>query len=231
MTNHIFNYTTLFLLIFFLTGCKSEAPVKTSEANVYFRYLETTKQIHAEVSFFEQKNPPIPKKWDNVHFVNILMKGLQIKPKQFRYSVDLDQQEFSNKFPIKFWNKGDLPREIILEPTQVINFSLKNTTSDSPEILNRNTEAVLSFKASGFSGKEKITLLFTNEKNESASFVVNQPVADGKVSLSAKNLEKIPSGKVKAEMIITKTTLSENKDAKANIVCEFYSKAIELLVE
>lgn len=232
MTNLCFK---IFILVFFISmlfSCKTEQPaIKQTNAEVYFRYIASQKELHAETFFSEIKTKTTPVTWDNVLFVNMPMKKRQLSPEQIRYIIDLTQEEFKSQYFVKFWNKGQLPRQINITPTGINSFSLQDSNNKIIESLNKEESILLKIDSPAFAGNEKITLLFTNENNESASLRINLPNAEGISNISAKALATIPTGICKAELIITKAEAVETPAAKATVISEFYSKPIQVIVE
>lgn len=232
MTN--LNFRILFPLFFIslLFGCKTEKPtMKQAEAEIYFRFIEASQELHAEAFFFEKKTTPTPVVWDNVLFINMPMKKRELSPQQIRYIFDLPQPEFKNQYFIKFYNKGELPRQIDIKPSGINSFSFKNSSGEVIDAINKKEGISLAMNAPAFSGKEKFTLLFTNENNETASLQIAPPNTSGQTGISAQALSAVPTGICSVEMIITKADVVENPTAKATVISEFYSQAIQVSVK
>lgn len=232
MTNLSFKNLFSIFFISLVFSCKTDKPaMKQAEAEIYFRYIESSQELHSEAFFIEQKTPPAPVTWDNVLFINMPMKKRKLSPEQVRYIFDLQQPEFKNQYFIKFYNKGELPRQIDISPSGINSFSFKNINGKRLDFIEKGKNILLKINAPAFSGKEKFTLLFTNENNETASLQVAPPNSSGQTGVSAKALATIPTGICSVEMIITKAEIVENPTAKATVISEFYSKPIQISVK
>ena len=217
----IFSFLTL---LFF--GCQQETPksIPSTNAEVYIRYLADNKKITAEATFYTKKDSANTiLNFDNVTFANHPMKGKSLNPNHTRYRIDLEKHTLAPAYEIRFWNKEQKPKSITLNLTKVDSFSFS-------KIIKKEKGATLKIAGNSLSKNEKISFIFTNEKNETAELKLGNISIEKPISLNKEQLSMLPVGNNEFYLIRTQIFEKKAEDFNAKGILQFFSQSIDIEV-
>lgn len=216
------------LLIFaaIIVSCQQETQkaVETTNAEIYIRYLADKKELSAEATLFmkgDSGNTIL--RFDNVTFANRPMKGKSLNTNHTRYRIDLEKHTLAPKYEIRFWNKEQQPKSIAIKLSKVDSFSFS-------KIIKKGEGASLKIAGNSLSANEKISFIFTNEKNETAELKLGNISIEKPISLNKEQLSMLPVGN--NEVYLIRTQIFEQKAEGSNTkgILQFFSQSIDIEV-
>lgn len=204
----------IFLCWMLIGGCHKETPKspKTTNAELYVRYLADEMKLTAECTFLEKSGETLTKKtFDNVTFHNQLMRPRKISEQQMRYQVNIKRQILEKDYELKYWNKDEeQPASIKIAMPTIDSFQISKTMK---------SEGELRIFGNSLLKNEEIILLFTNEAQESKALKLRNIDLESPILINQEQLSTLPSGKNKIYLIRTKV----EKIKGTRKILEFYS--------
>ena len=208
----------IFLCWMLIGGCHKETPKspKTTNAELYVRYLADEMKLTAECTFLEKSGETLTKKtFDNVTFHNQLMRPRKISEQQMRYQVNIKRQILEKDYELKYWNKDEeQPASIKIAMPTIDSFQISKTMK---------SEGELRIFGNSLLKNEEIILLFTNEAQESKA--LNYAISIWKAQFSS---TKNSYPRYLLERI--KFTLSEQKLRKLKAPERYWNFTQQLLI-
>lgn len=216
------DYTTFFSIILSISlfcGCQEKTPElkKTTNAEIYVRYLADEMKLTAECTFTEISENDVSKKtFDNVTFFNQLMQPRKISEQQTRYQVTIKRHQPESNYEIKYWNKEEKqPGSIEITLPVIDSFQIAKNLKVGEE---------LKIFGSPLLKNEKIILLFTNESKGTKTLNLKNVNLENPIIINQEQLSTLPSGK--NEVYLIRTKIENTKGIKK--VFEFYSKTTDI---
>lgn len=216
------------LLIFALliVSCQSETQkvVDTTSTEIYIRYLADKKELSVEATFFmkgDSTNTFL--KFDNVTFANRPMKGKSLNTNHTRYRIDLEKHTLAPEYEIRFWNKKKKPKSIALNLSKIDSFSFS-------KMINKGQGTILNITGNSLSANEKISFIFTNNKNESAELELGNISIDKPINLNKEQLSMLPVGNNEVYLIRTQIFDKKTEGSNTKGILQFFSQSIDIEV-
>ncbi len=223
MTNVLKNVLLALFVLIFLFSCQSDTKSIT-KVEVYLRYLATAKELHVESSFFNRKDTALQAlSFDNVTFSNHIMKERKLFTNQIRYQLDLDHHEAAKEYFLRFYDKGGDPNEVIIQPILVDSFHFENP-------IKKSEGASFTYFGTPMEATEKLTLIFTNEKNETSKVDIPQMPIGRAIKIRTEAIQSLPSGENEVYLVRTKVNPIETETIKGKSISEYYSKNLKLSI-
>lgn len=223
MTNVLKKVLLTLFTYLFLFSCQSDTK-STTEVEVYLRYLATTKELQVESSFFNRKDKTLQAlSFDNVTLSNHIMKKRQLSTNQIRYQLNLDHHEAAEEYFLRFYDKGDYPQEVIIQPILVDSFYFENP-------IQKSEGASFTYLGAPMEATEKLTLIFSNEKNETSKVDIPQMPIGRAIKIRTEAVQSLPSGENEVYLVRTKVIPIESEAVKGKAILEYYSKTAKLSI-
>ena len=218
--------SSFLIFLFFVSAisCKQKEKINPVTANVYLRFDETNNTLHFESSFYKTTGKDRKYiRYDNLTLSNIPIKSKKMPDGKIRYFAEIKKNNFAKEHFLRFWNKGDDPFEITIRPKQIESFQFENQ-------IMKSKGARLSVSGEQLEKNEKIYLVFTNEKNESARIDTPRFKFGESVLLSPKDLATLPIGTNTFYVVRMAIVPIEKDFANGSIILEYYSAEDEVEV-
>ena len=228
----IFYPSFFFILSLSIFGCKSdsvqEAPKKAKHifAKYYVRYLQTEKELKAEVSFKEGDTLTHAR---SIVLTDVSFEGEQMEVQSLggnygvRYSFR-KRGPYSRQYKFQYNSKdlGQLSHTLGIDP--ITDFLIKEGT------INKKSGTTLIWKGDPLTENQEMILLFTDEKRKAFPVQIKGPSERAELFLPAEKISNLSIGKGKL-MLIKKQLeqADENNFTKISEV-EFYSNNIDIEV-
>jgi len=224
--NPRFYWSILSIFGLLIWSCQQETQkvVNTTHAEIYIRYLADKKELSAESTFYtkgDKGNTII--NFDNVTFDNHPLKGKNLGTNHTRYRIGFENHTLAPKYEIRFWNKKQTPKSIPINLAKVDSFSFS-------KIIKKGEGATLKIEGKSLSANEKISFIFTNEKNETAELKLDNISIDKPITLSKEQLSILPVGKNEVYLIRTEVFDKKTEETNTKGVLQFFSQVAEVEV-
>ncbi len=218
--------------ILFTLGCKSdskvEAPKETKHifAKYYVRYLQTEKELKAEVSFKEgdslatarsivltdvtfEEEPMNVQNLGKTHGIRYVSRKTGLYKDQYTFNYNGDQL-------------GSMSHAVKMNT--ITDFKLKDNKID------KKTGGTLIWQGKPLQKNQELILLFTDEQKKAFPLQIKGPSDKTEIKLSAKDLIGLTSGK--GQLMLVKKQISQSKEDNFSKISEmeFYSNHIDIEV-
>lgn len=208
-------------LIFSIASCQSSIEPKTKQnakhifAKYYVRYLQTEKELKAEVSFKEGDTLATARSivLNDVSFEKNKMKIQNLgKSHGIRYSVR-KQSPYSQKYNFEYTSEhlGPLSHQLEMEP--ITDFSVKDG------IVKKAEGMILQWEGAPLTKQQKLVLLFTDEQKKAVPIQISGPTTESQITIDAEKLDLLSVGK--GRLMVVKKQLSQTKE-------QFFTKISEM---
>jgi hypothetical protein len=210
------------------TDAVSEVPKKTKHifAKHYVRYLQSDKELKAEVSF---------KQGDTLESArSILLTGVTFENEQMeiqnlgknhgvRYSFR-KTGPYSNQYEFKYTSDllGQLSHTLKMSP--ITSFLIKEGA------INKKSGATIVWEGDALDASQVLVLLFTDEQKKAFPIQVKGPTERSELFLPAEKLKDLAPGK--GELMIVKKQFSNSSEKNITRISEieFYSNNLDIEV-
>ncbi len=211
MRNYLF-----IALIFNLTLACNQAP--KLKMTSFVRYIAPEEAIQADVSIFNEKNPTVPIKVDNLFFNGGAMERKENKIQGIVYRSERD-----GKYPVDF--------------SYTFNFEKKDyqATLKAAAIKDLMVVDSLAHKKSGikirWNGEplkkdEVLTAVISDEEGTSAEAQIQGATQSNEVSIPGTMFSGLKTGKGSVFIVKRRTEFIDNQNLSIESAIEFYSKTV-----
>ena len=237
----VYSYTPLSILRFyrlllpglFFFSCQPTA-VETPEKEPHFfaeyfvRYLQTERQLKAYASFMEGDSLKTaqPKKFPaGVTFENKDMEFRNLGGRSFRYLINEDDKNYSNSFIFRHKDTDGDFWEYTIKMNPIEDFFIKES------VIQKSEGMTLVINGGILKSNEQLILLFNDRNNKAHSIQIDGPSNDLEHRLNAENLAGLTKGPAKLYLVKKQINRDNEEQLTAVSSIEYYSKAIDILIE
>lgn len=203
---------------------KSETNQQLLEAEVYLRYLQSEKQLKAEISFFvvDSTKKMMPKMMDEVLFHKKVMSGKKVQ-NLFRYQL-IQTGSLVEKYNFEYSHSGKPLQEQNIFINPIEDYFIKG------EIISKSSNTTIVFKGKLLKSNENLILLFSDDNNKVSTVAIAGPSSSLGISILPKQIKELALGKGKLYMVRRQTINAKTETFNLTGLTEYYSKVIDIEV-
>lgn len=215
--------TVLILLLSWCFSCKftKKESIQTDALQIdyYVRYLQSGKQLKAEISFAEVDSIQkiMPKKMSEVLFQNLALDGKKL-PKKYRYELTTETVEKEHySFTYRLDSRLSSTQEIIITP--IADFSIKKDKVS----LNAGTKVKVMGKP--LQENESIILLISDENNKTSTLKIDTLSTNKEIVVQPEQLNSLKLGKGTIYLVRRQITKEKSNHVQLTGLTEYYTTA------
>ncbi|MFT5164993.1 MAG: hypothetical protein ACI8P3_000217 [Saprospiraceae bacterium] len=222
----------LSILVFSTFNCKTDAvpevPKKAKHlfAKHYVRYLQTEKELKAEVSF---KQGDTLSKARSIVLANVTFENNQMDPQNLGKSYGIRYAfrktgPYSDQYEFKYTSEQFGRLSHILKMSPITDFLIKEG------MINKKSGATIVWKGDALAANQELVLLFIDEEKKAFPVQIKGPTERSELFLSTEKLKGLAVGK--GNLMIVKKQLSESTENNLTKISEmeFYSNTLDIEV-
>ena len=216
------------LILLLLVGLSCESSKKESTNNkklivdYYVRYLQSDKQVKAEISFSELDSigKTMPKIMTEVLFQQKALDGKRIL-NRYRYQLT-ESASFEDNYTFDYRRNGEgfIKQEIAMSPIEA--FEIKNKQVSKTE------STILTLKGTAFKENEQLVLLFSDKNNKTATVTFDNLSMDQSLTILPKQIADLTIGKGSLYLVRRQIINDTLDNLVLTGVTEFYSTVEEI---
>jgi len=211
-------------------GCQSDSKIETSKktthifAKYYVRYLQTEKELKAEVSFKEGDSLATAR---SIVLTNVTFEGepMNVQNLGKTHGVRYGSRKtglYKDQYEFKYNGDqfGTLGHTIKMNP--ITDFELKE------DKINKASGGTLIWQGKPLQKNQELILLFTDEQKKAFPLQIKGPSEKPEIKLTAQELTGLTPGK--GQLMLVKKQISQSEEDNFSKISEmeFYSKHIDI---
>ncbi|MCP3929173.1 MAG: hypothetical protein GY705_08745, partial [Bacteroidetes bacterium] len=194
-------------------------------AELYVRYLENEKELKAQVVFFKGdslENAQPASTDGRISFQGSEMLSRNLNGNTIRHTISF-QSDYQETFTFQFQDLSSQIRKYEAGMSPIEGFIVKDQIS-----LSNGMQLIL--KGEKLSRDESLVLLFSNEKHQAHSIIVEGPTESIELDIPAHQVKEFPIGNGTLYLVKKQTRPIKENYVSGTSTIEFYTNAIDVEV-
>ncbi len=214
------------LLLSFSFSCESlqkeSKQIKKMQVDFYIRYLQSDKQVKAEISFSEMDSIKkiVPKRMDEVLFQGNALDGAKVS-NQYRYQT-MKTNDFAELYTFAYRLNGQEIQEQQIPMQSITDFVVKKNK------ISKAAGTTITFETTLLKENEGLVVLISDENNKTSTIEIETFPADFMVKILPEQITNLALGT--GTVYVVRKQLVEMDQPAAHLKgrTEYYTKVREL---
>jgi len=217
------------LLLSCLISCESskKESIQSEKLQIdyYLRYLQSDKQVKAEISFSEIDSIKkiIPKRMNEVLFQGDALDGKRVL-NQYRYQTT-QANDFSESYSFDYRLNGEETQKQPISIQPITDFTIKKNK------ISKTVGTTIILDANALEENEEIIVLISDEDNKTSTIKIKESSPDLMVKILPEQVSNLSSGKGTAYIVRKQLIEIDQPSAHVKGKTEYYTavKALEII--